>query len=333
MLAVQAAPVEIVVIGRGLKDTAATPAYGSITLSRDQLTTTPSNRLEDALGAVAGLQAFRRSDSRSSNPSAQGLTLRALGGNATSRTLVLLDGVPVADPFFGYIPLSALAPERLSAVTVTRGAGSGAFGAGGVAGTIELFVRERTTAPRSMANSPAEVATPPSSQLARRRVLAPDFVAIDARWDRGTGFWTTPKDQRVSASVPAAYSARSANARFVTSFGDANELQLHGLLFRDDRTLRFEGADSLSEGADASARLLHRGAWQVDAIAYVQRRNFSNIVVSATSFRPVLRPAPHAIDRRRRQIRASPAAHRRAATSLRQRPAHRRRQGDRRRDH
>ena len=52
--------------------------------------------------------------------------------------------------------------------------------------------------------------------------------------------------------------------------------------------LRFEGADSLSEGADASARLLHRGDWQVDAIAYVQRRNFANVVVSATSFRPVL---------------------------------------------
>ena len=72
------------------------------------------------------------------------------------------------------------------------------------------------------------------------------------------------------------------------SLGGGNELQLHGLLFRDDRTLRFEGADSLSEGADASARLLHRGAWQVDAIAYVQRRNFANVVVSATSFRPVL---------------------------------------------
>src|SRR3990170_2503697 len=135
----QAVPVEIVVTGRGLEQTAAAPAYGSITIDRERLASTASNRLEDALADVAGLQAFRRCDSRSSNPSAQGLTLRALGGNATSRTLVLLDGVPVADPFFGYIPLSALSPDRLSSATVTRGAGSGAFGAGGVAGTIELF--------------------------------------------------------------------------------------------------------------------------------------------------------------------------------------------------
>ena len=288
MLAFQATPVEIVVTGRGLEETAATPAYGSVTIDRDRLNSTASNRLEDALADVAGLQAFRRSDSRSSNPSAQGLTLRAIGGNATSRTLVLLDGVPVADPFFGYIPLSALSPERLSAATVTRGAGSGAFGAGGVAGTIELTsagADDRALAAGQFAAGSRE-ATEFAVGTAPR--LSSGFITLDARSDRGTGFWTTPREQSVAASVPAAYSARSANVRLITSLGGNNELQLHGLLFRDDRTLRFEGADSLSEGADASARLLHRGAWQVDAIAYLQRRNFSNVVVSATSFRPVL---------------------------------------------
>lgn len=288
MLAVQATPVEIVVTGRGLEETAASPAYGSVNIPRERLTSTASNRLEDALADVAGLQAFRRSDSRSSNPSAQGLTLRALGGNATSRTLVLLDGVPVADPFFGYIPLSSLAPERLASATVTRGAGSGAFGAGGVAGTIELFSAgpdERARINGQFAGGSREAT---EFAVGAAPSLGSGFATFDARWDRGNGFWTTPKGQRVPASVPAAYNARSANVRFVTALGGANELQLHGLLFRDDRTLRFKGADSLSEGADASARLLHRGKWQVDAIAYVQRRNFANVVVSATSFRRVL---------------------------------------------
>src|SRR5690606_25962216 len=105
---------------------------------REDLVSTGSGRLEDALGNVAGFQQFRRSDSRSSNPSAQGVTLRALGGNATSRALVLLDGVPLTDPFFGYVPFNAVAPERLGRVRVTRGGGSGPFGAGALAGTIEL---------------------------------------------------------------------------------------------------------------------------------------------------------------------------------------------------
>ena len=70
--------------------------------------------------------------------------------------------------------------------------------------------------------------------------------------------------------------------------GPDTELQFRGLLFGDNRTLRFRGADSSSEGEDASIRLVHRGAWQVDALAYVQARNFTNKVISATSFKLTL---------------------------------------------
>ena len=126
-------PAPIVVTGRGLDQTPAVVAYDVQTLDRGVLLSAPSGRIEDALANVAGFQQFRRSDSRSANPSAQGVTLRALGGNATSRTAVLLDGVPMADPFFGFVPLSAIAPERLASARVTRGGGAGAFGGGAVA--------------------------------------------------------------------------------------------------------------------------------------------------------------------------------------------------------
>ena len=135
----------IVVRGDGLADTPAAPAYATIKIPREVIVTTASGRLEDALSSVAGFQQFRRSDSRSANPSAQGATLRALGGNAASRALVLLDGVPLGDPFFGYIPFSAVAPERLASIAVTRGGGSGPFGSGALAGTIRLESADAAT--------------------------------------------------------------------------------------------------------------------------------------------------------------------------------------------
>ena len=110
-----AEPPVIVVTGEGLEETPATPAYDTQELEREQLLATGSGRIEDALASVAGFQQFRRSDSRSSNPSAQGATLRALGGNASSRALVLLDGVPMADPFFGFIPFPLSRPSGLPA--------------------------------------------------------------------------------------------------------------------------------------------------------------------------------------------------------------------------
>jgi outer membrane receptor protein involved in Fe transport len=278
----------IVVTGGGLAQTPAAPAHDSVEIDRQALERAASGRLEDVLAGVAGFQQFRRSDSRSSNPSAQGVTLRALGGNATSRALVLLDGVPMADPFFGYIPFSAIDPGQLSGIRVTRGGGPSAFGAGAIGGTIELDSAD--AAQLGLVTASALVDDRGETELTGS--LAPElgsgFAVVSARWDRGQGFWTTPVAQRVPASVKARYDSWSAGLRIATPLTDNLELQAHGLTFDDNRTLRFQGADSESRGSDASVRLVGHGAWQFDALAYVQIRDFSNVVISSTAFRKTL---------------------------------------------
>ena len=281
-------PDVIVVTGRGLAETPATPAYDTVTIDHEALLTTASGRIEDALSSVAGFQQFRRSDSRSSNPSAQGVTLRALGGNATSRALVLLDGVPMIDPFFGYVPLSAIAPERLAGARVTRGGGSGPFGAGALAGTIELTSAD--AASLGPVSGSAAVDNREETEIAATLSprLGAGFASISGRWDRGQGFWTTPENQRVPASVRARYDSWSGQLRAVTPLTNQVEMQARLLAFHDARTLRFAGADTSMEGQDASLRLVGRGAWQFDALGYVQARNFTNVVVSSTRFVPAL---------------------------------------------
>ncbi len=278
----------IVVTGEGLAETPAAPAYDVQVIERETLVSTSSGRIEDALAAVPGFQQFRRSDSRSANPSAQGATLRALGGNATSRALVLLDGVPMADPFFGFIPFSALAPERLAAIRVTRGGGSGPFGAGALAGTIELqsagIDKLGTLEAQLLANDRGE--TEASASVASR--LGAGFGVISGRWDRGNGFFTTPVGDRVPATARAAFDGYSLQVRGVAPLTDTIELQARGLIFEDERTLRFEGADSRIEGQDGSLRLIGRGTWEFDVLGYVQARNFANRVISSTRFVPVL---------------------------------------------
>ncbi|MBY6129489.1 TonB-dependent receptor [Qipengyuania aquimaris] len=278
----------IVVLGEGLAQTPASPAYDTQVIDREQLVSVPSGRIEDALGTVAGFQQFRRSDSRSSNPSAQGATLRALGGNATSRALVLLDGIPMADPFFGFIPFTAIAPERLGQVRVTRGGGSGPFGAGALAGTIELesagLEKLGTYGAQFLANDRG--GTEASGHFAGE--LGGGFGVISGRWDRGPGFFTTPKADRVPASAKAEYDSWSVQARGVAPLTDTVELQARGLVYDDRRTLRFDGANSSSTGQDASLRLVGRGEWEFDVLGYVQARNFTNIVISSTRFVPVL---------------------------------------------
>ncbi len=278
----------IIVTGRALEATIGSDAYDTQVIGRERLTGDASARLEDVLGDVAGFQQFRRSDSRSANPSAQGATLRGLGGNATSRALVLLDGVPEADPFFGYIPFSALVPDRLSSVRITRGGGIGPFGAGAVAGTIELTSAERSDLPRFAAAAFLGSANASDLSASVSPDLGGGYATVSARWERGDGFSTTPESQRVATTVPARYADWSTSLRAVAPLGSATELQARGLIFDDRRTLRFAGADSRSQGADASVRIIHRGNWQVDTLAYLQARNFSNVVISSTSFRKTL---------------------------------------------
>lgn len=279
---------EIIVTGRGLDPALSTGIYATTTLERETIVSSPSGRIEDVLRNVAGFQQFRRSDSRSSNPSAQGVTLRALGGNATSRALVLLDGVPIADPFFGYIPLSAIPPETLGTIRVTRGGGSGPFGAGALAGTIELESAEPATTGGFLGstaiNDRAE--TEASGVLTQR--LGSGFAVASGRWDRGQGFYTTPDNQRVPATARAGFESWNAALRGVAPLTTDIEVQARIAAFRDARTLRFKGADSTSEGEEASIRFVGRGRWQFDALAYVQARDFSNIVISSTRFTPTL---------------------------------------------
>ncbi|CAN5270890.1 TonB-dependent receptor [soil metagenome] len=279
---------DIVVLGRGLDLPPGTPAYGSVTIPRKRLENDASGRVEDVLLDVAGFQQFRLSDSRSANPSAQGATLRALGGNASSRTLVLLDGVPIADPFFGYIPFNAIVPARLGGIRVTRGGGSGPFGAGAVAGTIEMTSASRADLPvvSGEALYGSRNAQSVSGTLAPS--LGSGYLAVSGQFERGDGFQTTPESQRTIATVPARYRDWSGGVRAVAPLGADAEVQFRGLVFGDNRTLRFKGADSSSSGEDASVRLVSRGDWQVDALAYVQARNFSNKVISSSTFKLTL---------------------------------------------
>lgn len=285
-VAVRAA--EIVVTGRGLPDTPAAPAYGTVTVPRETVLALPSGRIEEALGAVAGVQQFRRSDSRSANPTAQGLSLRALGGNASSRALVTLDGVPIADPFFGSVPFAQLVPETIGEIAVTRGGGTGPFGSGALAGSVALRSADPDTLAGGLAEALVNDRGDTEAVAAGSARLGAGWLTGAVRWDRGPGFQTTPAEQRVVQSVPARFDAWSAQLRAVTPVGAEWTGQARLALFDDRRTLRFEGADSRSRGADASIRLTRGGRWQAEALAYLQARDFSNVTVSATRFVPVL---------------------------------------------
>jgi outer membrane receptor protein involved in Fe transport len=111
-------------------------------LTPRELQATAAPALDDALRQVPGFTLFRRLGGRWANPTTQGPTLRGLGGSGAARALVLDDGVPLNDPFGGWVYWGRVPSGSLEQVEVRRGGGSHLFGSGAFAGVIQL-VRPR----------------------------------------------------------------------------------------------------------------------------------------------------------------------------------------------
>jgi outer membrane receptor protein involved in Fe transport len=104
------------------------------------LTTAPVT-IDDALKMVPGFTLFRRTSSRTANPTAQGIALRGIGGTSQSRSLVLTDGVPLNDAFGGWVYWNKVPQAAIDRIEVQRGSGSDLYGADAVGGVVQLITR------------------------------------------------------------------------------------------------------------------------------------------------------------------------------------------------
>ncbi|MEN3745674.1 TonB-dependent receptor [Sphingomonas sp. HF-S3] len=277
---------EIVVTGRGLDAPPGEAAYAVTTIDAERLAGTASNRLDDALRDAAGLAQFRRSDSRSSHPTAQGITLRGLGGNASSRALLLLDGVPQADPFGGWVAFPAYLPSRLAAVRITRGGGSGYAGPGALAGTIELISATRLPLAAQLAYGNRDSI---DASLVASAGNDRGFAMVAAQYARGDGFIPIVEEDRGPVDRAAPYEQASLALRGVIDLGGA-ELQANLSGFRDRRDRGIDFTPVASDGVDASLRIVGRGDWAWSALAYVQARQFASGFASVNDGRTVATP-------------------------------------------
>ncbi|MET0307093.1 MAG: TonB-dependent receptor plug domain-containing protein [Sphingomonas sp.] len=282
---------EIIVTGRGLDAPPGEAAYDVITIDRDRLADTASNRLEDVLRDAAGLAQFRRSDSSSAHPTSQGISLRGLGGNASSRALLLLDGVPQTDPFGGWVPFPAYLPERLASARITRGGGSGYAGPGALAGTVELTSGgPADLGPLQLAAAYGSRNSVDASAVGSAEVGS-GFVTLAAQYGRGDGFTPTVSEDRGPVDRPAPYRQASVALRGVVDLGNGAELQTSVSAFSDRRDRGVDFTQVKSDGADASVRIVKRGDWGWSALAYLQTRQFASGFASINDARTTVTPS------------------------------------------
>ncbi len=118
-----------------------TPA-SIVTLSNAEIKLNASPVVDDVLRQTVGFSLFRRSNSRNANPTTQGASFHGVGSSGASRSLVLLEGVPLNDPFGGWILWNRLPTVAVERIEVLRGGASSLYGSSALSGTINIIPRQ-----------------------------------------------------------------------------------------------------------------------------------------------------------------------------------------------
>lgn len=281
---------EIIVTGRAIDEERTSATSDTILVDRAIIDRVPSGRLEDVFQQVAGVQTFRRAGSRSAHPTAGGLSMRALGGNAASRALLIIDGVPQQDPFGGWIDFPAALVETAGRIIVTRGGGGVRWGAGALAGTIEID---------SLAPGDAEGGAG-SLRIGSRRSLdgrvrwlssgSGAYLLGAAAHLRGRGFIPIVESDRGRADFRAPYEQSSARFRGGIAIGPNTEIQAGVSLLDDRRERGLAHSNNRTRAADQSVRLVGRGALPFAVTVHAQQRRFESEFAAADAGRDSSRP-------------------------------------------
>ena len=284
----------IIVEADRLPNSQASAPFAVHVVDAEELRRAPQLRLDDILRAeTPGFSLFRRNSSRTANPTTQGVTLRNFGPSGAGRTLVLLDGIPLNDPFAGYVLWSQVPPGSIESVIVQPGGGAGLFGNAALAGTIYLLSKDITETSASTGASVGNYATY-EADLRGTIVHGPVAAAVFAEHFSTSGYRVLRADDRGAVDNTASADSNIFDLRSQWQISPESSLQLTARRFDEERGNGTTLTKNDTLGADVSAIWttdFPAQSGQLQLSAYGQRRKFRSTFSSIDETRDTETPA------------------------------------------
>ena len=189
-------------------------------ITREEIQKSPAQTLDQLLRQVPGIN-LTGAPYFATDPTGNQIRMR---GTTNSKVLVMLDGIPVLDPFYTTVQWFKVPLTSVERVEVIRGGNSSLWGNLAVAGVVNIVTRKPTDGRGEATGSYGSMNTATGS-VAKDFVIS-DAVSLNVSADvlNTDGYQTTPAQYLSSFPGKAASAATVANARFVAYFAPSSDL-------------------------------------------------------------------------------------------------------------
>lgn len=265
-----------VVVTPGRIQQQANDAPASVTvIGGDEIRKSPSQTVDDLLRQVPTFSLFRRSSSLVTHPTAQGVSLRGIGPSGASRALVLVDGIPVNDPFGGWVPWSRVPTLGIQQIEIVRGGGSSVWGSGALGGVIQVLTRRPRENGVTFEGSHGSYDTSNVDVFATG-VHGPVGIALEGNWFETGGFPIVKRSRRGRIDIDADSTHGVVNGRIELRPSSDLTVFFSGSSFDEERQngTRIQVNDTHARSLATGATLVTGDGSEWNATLYWQRQIF-----------------------------------------------------------
>ena len=267
----------------------ASDAPASVTvLTREDIHQSTSQTVDDLLRQVPGFSLFRRSSSLVTHPTAQGVSLRGIGPSGASRALVLLDGVPINDPFGGWVYWNKVPLQGIEQIEVVRGGGSSVWGNYALGGIIHIITRRPTERAAFLDTSYGNNDTT-NVDLLLTDAQGPLRVSLEGNHFETGGYKVVSSSRRGPIDIDANSAHDSFNGRMELVASPDLSLFVSGNYYDENRgngtRLQFNNTTSGSFATGGRVRTNEGSEWAFSLFSHFQnfRSTFTNQALNRTS--------------------------------------------------
>jgi iron complex outermembrane receptor protein len=252
-------------------------------LSSEQLKERGGLTLDDALAAEPGVDVQRAGGLFTMSPN---VVLRGTGGNEPSRTLVMIDGVPVNKSDTGESNWNRLKTEMFDRVEIVRGPASALYGASAMGGVINLITKTPETGIHAnLRIQGGNLGTAASDlSLSGGKIWGDHFLGffLSGGYLQSDGYIAEPEDDRTPFTVKRFLHENSQTAKLIYIRG-AHEISAAYQRYDDERGEgeKIMAADGEFRDFDTDFFTLRyqggSGRWHWEAKGFYQLEQYARI--------------------------------------------------------